>query len=494
MYKIIFLSVIFIASSVLQLNAQLEIEMNHDGLFFPRMNTTDRNLLTPASGQCIFNIDAACIECFDFGGNWRSYDFRRINDSDNNTYVTAEKTSNSDMINMAIGGTEVLTLRNNSQGKFYYDNLYDQGNIIFGGGGTGLSFDGGAFRNTSFGHVSFFALTTGDDNTGFGTQNLTLNETGSNNVAIGSQVLEMGTAIERNIGVGVRTLNLSDGPDNLALGYEALKSVTTGSNNTAIGNFAMLNLTSSSSDNLAIGKNALLSIAVSNSNFAIGNNAGENLQSSSNNNVLLGHNALKSCTTGGSDNIVIGSAMTNADVSPTTFISPLSNVAIGTVALNNTSGRYNIGIGWQALTFHENGTGNVALGVEALSGLQNGNRNTAVGFGAMMSAQGTNSTGIGHGAGQFAIGSNNVFLGNEAGAGETGDGKLHIANTSTKTLIEGDFTNDEVTINNVMNLTPRSSIPSTPSTGSIYMDDGTNTGGTPTLRVYIDASTGWKDL
>lgn len=480
--------------SYLSLQAQNEIELKSDGILFPRLTTSARNLLIPSQGQCIFNIDYACIECFDFGGNWRTYDFRKINDSDANTYVTTEYSSNIDMITLGIAGTKLMDIRNNSFGKPYFDQVYDNGNMIFGGGGTGLSFNSTAFRNTSFGAVNLHALVGGDDNTAFGTQSLTLNSDGNNNTAIGSKVLEMGTSINRNTGVGVNALTNCSADDNIAIGFESLMNSTSGVRNLAFGNYSLKSMNVSSSDNIAIGYNTLNFITTSNRNLAIGNEAGAALQTTSNGNVLLGHDALKVCTQSASDNIAIGSAMTQANFDPSTFMAPLSNVAIGTSALNRTSGRYNIGIGWQSLSFHELGSGNTAIGIESLVDLVTGSRNTAVGFGAMRKILGQRNTGIGHGAGQFATGSMNVFIGNEAGSNESGDNKLHIANTSTKTLIEGDFSTDEVTINNIVNLTPRSTVPVNPSTGTIYMDDGTNTSGTPALRVYINSTIGWKNL
>lgn len=41
-----------------------------------------------------------------------------------------------------------------------------------------------------------------------------------------------------------------------------------------------------------------------------------------------------------------------------------------------------------------------------------------------------------------------------------------------------------VSIKEVMALTPTATVPSSPTSGQLYMDDGTNTGGTPTLRYY----------
>jgi hypothetical protein len=52
--------------------------------------------------------------------------------------------------------------------------------------------------------------------------------------------------------------------------------------------------------------------------------------------------------------------------------------------------------------------------------------------------------------------------------------------------------NKKVKITNLMNLEPRDTVPGTPGIGDIYMDDGTNTLGTPTLRYYNGTS--WVNI
>ena len=46
----------------------------------------------------------------------------------------------------------------------------------------------------------------------------------------------------------------------------------------------------------------------------------------------------------------------------------------------------------------------------------------------------------------------NVYIGNGAGLNETKDHKLHIANTSIRSLISGDFKNEVVNVDKVLNI------------------------------------------
>ena len=76
-------------------------------------------------------------------------------------------------------------------------------------------------------------------------------------------------------------------------------------------------------------------------------------------------------------------------------------------------------------------------------------------------------------------------VGNGTGASSRSDAFTIYKNGNAKL-------NGKLTINDVMKLTPRSSAPSSPSTGDMYMDDGTNTSdNTPKLMVYN--GTTWKE-
>ncbi len=52
------------------LTAQInESELTTDGIVFPRMTTSQRNVLNAIPGQCIYNTDSEILECYT-GNNW----------------------------------------------------------------------------------------------------------------------------------------------------------------------------------------------------------------------------------------------------------------------------------------------------------------------------------------------------------------------------------------------------------------------------------------
>ena len=74
-----------------------------------------------------------------------------------------------------------------------------------------------------------------------------------------------------------------------------------------------------------------------------------------------------------------------------------------------------------------------------------------------------------------------VLIGNRVGLNNATDNRLMIDNSDTNSpLIDGDFANDVLTINDVLKLTPRSTAPSNPVAGMMYIDssDGNK------LKVY----------
>jgi hypothetical protein len=96
--------------------------------------------------------------------------------------------------------------------------------------------------------------------------------------------------------------------------------------------------------------------------------------------------------------------------------------------------------------------------------------------------------GAGAGSGGFSskLGDNNVCLGYDAGSGATGDNQLFIANNSSTTLIYGNFETEKVTIDDVLILTPRSSAPTNPVNGEIFVHTNNN------IYCYLGGS--WEQL
>lgn len=127
---------------------------------------------------------------------------------------------------------------------------------------------------------------------------------------------------------------------------------------------------------------------------------------------------------------------------------------------DNKNTNRNVFIGEDAGQQNISGQNNVAIGANSMNA-NNGSDNVAVGFNALdQNTTGTNNVALGRGAGKNNNGIGNVFLGNLAGYNEVGSGKLYIENGISATpLIYGDFDNDSVRINGVLNISNNYSFP-----------------------------------
>jgi len=182
----------------------------------------------------------------------------------------------------------------------------------------------------------------------------------------------------------------------------------------------------------------------------IGSSAGYNDDGSSNHNIGIGSNALYNNFSGN------------------------TNIALGLYTLYNNSGSYNIAIGGNALNRNTSGEHNLGIGEETNCFNQTGSQNTIIGYKAGRGSSLHNKSG-------------NIFLGYHAGYNETEDDKLYIENSDSSTpLIGGDFSTDKVTINDVLILTPRSTPPTDPINGEIYV--GTDN------HIYCYLNSAWKQL
>lgn len=126
-----------------------------------------------------------------------------------------------------------------------------------------------------------------------------------------------------------------------------------------------------------------------------------------------------------------------------------SNTAVGRGALlGNMTGFSNVAVGRGSLSQNTTGSNNAAVGIGALSS-NNSDGNSAVGREALYSnITGMANTAMGNSAGFVnQDGSRSVFLGYQAGYNETDSDRLHIANSSTSTLIYGQFDNGRVCVN-----------------------------------------------
>lgn len=153
-----------------------------------------------------------------------------------------------------------------------------------------------------------------------------------------------------------------------------------------------------------------IGVTDNNFNLYVGESSGINSSSTALQNVGIGDNTLR-------DNIVGN-----------------GNTALGSTALNFTTGSLNTAMGANALRKNTTGGNNVAIGNAAFEEMINGSNNVAVGSRAGFNAKGDL----------------NVFMGFEAGRYSTSGNRLYIENSSadsSQALIYGEFDNDKLRFN-----------------------------------------------
>jgi len=261
---------------------------------------------------------------------------------------------------------------------------------------------------------------------------------------------------------------INNGLDNLFLGSYSGATNEIGAGNTFLGSNTGTNNTNGNG-NIGIGKNAL----------------SDNDEGSYN--IAIGYNALKNNKVGtggiGSQNIAIGyNALSNA-VSA-------SNVALGATALYSlTVGGQNTAIGEHAMRSLFDGSGNTSVGYASMIDADSSAfHNVVVGCWAGQHTSGNGNVYIGYQSGQQNYGSGNIFLGYLTGTGITNYTNKLIINSGTGTpLIYGEFDNKVVKITDVLQLTPRTSAPSNPTEGTLYVDNSTH-------HIYCYLNGSWKQL
>jgi hypothetical protein len=256
--------------------------------------------------------------------------------------------------------------------------------------------------------------------------------------------------------------------------------------------------------NYFIGHESGVNISYGAYNSFMGYKSGRNT-STGGNNVFLGYQTGYS-NTEGFNNVFIGynSGFSNIDGYRNVFIgydagrentSGYLNTFIGNVAgINSTEGAANTIIGNYAGYSNMTGNENVFVGQSAGLGNVSGSNNIYIGRAtAYHNKVGMYNTYVGYFSGNsdttstmnvfigpysgYSVtdGTSNVFIGPNSGFSETSvSNKLIISNSSTKNLIEGDFSNDKVTIKDILKLTPRSVAPSDPAEGEIYYNVNTH--------------------
>lgn len=226
---------------------------------------------------------------------------------------------------------------------------------------------------------------------------------------------------------------------NTAFGVRALNASTNGFNQVAIGMNALQNHSASWSQNVAIGANALRN-ATDEQTVAIGLNAGINYVDYFSTFVgteaaaggqygiyrtAIGWKAGYSNTTG--ESVAIGAgAMQNM-----TGSTGDSCIALGSWAMQDGNGNYNMALGYQAGRFMGS-SDNIAIGYNASYGGGTGGQNVSIGTYAFFGATtGAHNVFVGHNAGRYtSSGSSNVFIG-------SGSGPAIGGNTYSSTLCIG---------------------------------------------------------
>jgi len=70
-YLLLLILIGILSTSAYAQNPIKEVELQMDGVIFPRMSDTDKGMINPVLGQCIYNTDTKRLECYD-GNNWKS--------------------------------------------------------------------------------------------------------------------------------------------------------------------------------------------------------------------------------------------------------------------------------------------------------------------------------------------------------------------------------------------------------------------------------------
>ena len=259
------------------------------------------------------------------------------------------------------------------------------------------------------------------------------NTSGNKNVGIGNHALEEATSAYWNVAIGAQAMQYTNvGSRSVGIGRLALQ-YNNGDRNYAIGTFALQRNTSGRF-NVAIGADTLWVNTSGCRNIAIGS-ASQSGVKTSNDNISIGHNSMALKPSGD------------------------QNIAIGTDAqrgTENSTGRYNIAIGYQAQYKGGGAENNVNIGYGSGGAMEGAaTSNVSVGNGTLVkSTEGKYNVAIGHyagnagttfvgntfvgcSAGQNATGSNNVTIGREAGKALTSNNNVLIGTYTGRFITTG---------------------------------------------------------
>ena len=323
--------------------AQLELEIYPGGLVFPRLDSMERNALSPALGQVMFNITTNKLNYYD-GTSWKEINRGSlISDEDGDTRIDVEESDDIDHIKIYAKGEETVRIYYDSIGRARIE-LITTGRNTFVGMNTGQANQLNLIENEGEAN-SFFGSFAGKNNS-----------SGSNNTFLGSTAGESNVSGSHNTFVGALSgESNSSGKDNTFLGFESGKSNSMGPNNTFLGSYSGWQNTSGSS------------------NTFIGSLSGAMNDTGSNNSFLGIQSGYENTT--GHYNSFFGtySGFNNVEGNYNSFIGFYSGE-------KNNTGDFNVFLGAEAGGQNTSGSYNLMVG--AYAGIRNaaGNRNTLLGY------------------------------------------------------------------------------------------------------------------
>ena len=284
------------------LKAQSDVEIQSNGIVFPRMDSMVRNALIPSQGQVIFNTTDSTLNLYN-GEEWLPFDFGMISDSDGDTRVYTEKSPDEDVIRFKTANKETLIIKADSTGRERIEPVNALSNTLIGESSgskntsgnhnTFLGYKAGScnssgFQNTFVGAFAGWMTTTGQDNSFYGSNAGQNNTTGNYNSFFGESA-------------GIGNLN---GGFNAFFGYGSGEQNTQGGSNCFFGGFAGQQNTSGGS-NAFYGAQSGQVIEEESFNTFIGAESAE-FKLSGANNTYLGYNAGNN-DRNGSKNTLLGS-------------------------------------------------------------------------------------------------------------------------------------------------------------------------------------------
>ena len=458
-------------------SAILDVSSNSKGMLIPRMDGLQRTGIgSPALGLLVFDTDT---ESFWYRGTlgWlelREGNIDNLSDTDGNTKIQVEESTNEDAIRMDINNTEHLVMNENAFGLLNID-IPNSGFNVFLGRRAGM--------NTEFSNSPYY----GASNVFIGSNTGEKNERGKFNLFAGSTAGQDNVNGEANVylGSGAGSDNV-DGGNNVFVGLNSAGSQTDGNANVYLGSNAG-NFRTSGSHNVFLGNWAGRSSGTGSYNVFIGSNAGNGASNPSNRLYIESSANINPLIYGEFDNDLL---RINGELQiKDEYTFPLTDGTVGQALMTNGAGdltwgstssdlvtdddgdtkiqvelnadediiRFSLN-NTQHLTFEENIDGILMMNTTTLSsnfflgrdaGLNtNHNFSPQLGYSNIFigdySGSG-NSTGneniyIGSSAGRFAVsGNSNIYFGNAAGNKNTsGDENVFLGDLSGHHQTSGD--------------------------------------------------------